>query len=136
MLESPSNSRNRASAAWATFRRMLEYKCEREGTHFAAVRPHGTTKECARCGAETDKPLWVREHSCPACGFETDRDANAAVNILSRGLDDVGVVRPERTPSEIATATGTDVSPVPARRVMEQGSPALKERPQGASRAG
>jgi len=45
-----------------------------------------TTKACASCGVKTDKPLWVREHSCPSCGFEADRDANAAWNILSRGL--------------------------------------------------
>ncbi len=33
-----------------TFLRMLEYKCEREGTHFVAVDPAGTTKECGlRC---------------------------------------------------------------------------------------
>jgi predicted RNA-binding Zn-ribbon protein involved in translation (DUF1610 family) len=30
---------------------------------------------------KTDKLLWVREHSCPACGFELDRDASAAWNI-------------------------------------------------------
>jgi len=89
MMESPSNSRNTASAAWRTFLSLLEYKCEREGTHFVEVAPEGTTKECARCGVETDKPLWVREHSCPACGFEADRDANA-------------VVRPRLTGSKIA----------------------------------
>jgi putative transposase len=135
LMELDGNSRNRASAAWGTFRRMLAYKCEREGTHFAAVDPAGTTKECAKCGAETDKPLWVREHSCPACGFEADRDANAAGNILSRGLDQVGVVHPESTPSETATAVGTAVSAVPASRVIKQGSPALNERA-SASRAG
>jgi putative transposase len=86
LMELPSNSRNRAGAAWGTFLRMLEYKCEREGTHFVAVDPYGTTKECSECGVESDKPLWVREHSCPSCGFEADRDANAALNILSRGL--------------------------------------------------
>jgi putative transposase len=78
MMESPSNSRNTASAAWRTFLSLLEYKCEREGTHFVAVNPRGTTKECAACSVSTDKPLWVREHACPACGFEADRDANAA----------------------------------------------------------
>jgi putative transposase len=78
MLESPSNSRNTASAAWRTFLSLLEYKCDREGTHFVAVNPRGTTKERAACGVSTEKPLWVREHSCPACGFEADRDANAA----------------------------------------------------------
>jgi len=40
----PGNSRNRAGAAWGTFLRMLEYKCEREGTHFAEVDPRNTTK--------------------------------------------------------------------------------------------
>ncbi len=47
LMELPSNSRNRAGAAWGTFLRMLEYKCDREGTHFVAVDPAGTTKECA-----------------------------------------------------------------------------------------
>jgi len=78
MIESPSNSRNAASAAWRTFLSLLEYNCEREGTHFVAVNSRGTTKECASCGVSTEKPLWIREHSCPACGFEVDRDANAA----------------------------------------------------------
>jgi putative transposase len=59
MLESPSNNRNTASAAWQMFLSMLEYKCEREGTHFGAVEPAGTTKECAACGVSTDKRLWV-----------------------------------------------------------------------------
>ena len=125
MMESPSNSRNTASAAWRTFRSLLEYKCEREGTHFVAVNPKGTTKECASCGVSTEKPLWVREHACPACGFEADRDANAAWNILSRGLKDVGVGHSERTPVETALPVDTFVS---AKRVVEAGSPTLKER--------
>ncbi len=145
MLESPSNSRNTASAAWRTFLSLLEYKCEREGTHFVAVNPRGTTKECAACGVSTEKPLWVREHSYPACGFEADRDANAAWNILSRGLEDVGVGHSERTSPEIEdfwcanesrsdsltpveTALPTDTTQVSAKRVVEAGSPTLKER--------
>ena len=134
MLESPRNSRNTASAAWNTFTKMLETKCEREGTHFVEVQPEGTTKECASCGVETDKPLWVREHSCPACGFEADRDANAAWNILSRGLSKLGVGHSEGTPVETALPTGTNM--VPAKRVVETGSPCLKEPPTAASRQG
>ena len=105
--------------------RMLEYKCEREGTHFVAVDPKDTTKECASCGVRTNKPLWVGEHSCAACGFEADRDANAAWNILSRGLEDVGVGYSESTPVETALPVDT---PVTAKRVLETGSPTLKER--------
>jgi len=126
MLESPSNSRNTASAAWNTFTELLEYKCEREGTHFVAVDPKDTTKECAECGVKTDKPLWVREHSCPSCEFEADRDLNAAWNVLSRGLSELGVVHSEGTPVETALPTGTAV--VPAKRVVETGSPTLNER--------
>ncbi|TKX61055.1 RNA-guided endonuclease TnpB family protein, partial [Halorubrum sp. GN12_10-3_MGM] len=120
LVELPRNSRNRAGAAWGTFLGMLEYKCEREGTHFVAVNPRGTTKECASCGVKTEKPLWMREHSCPACGFEADRDANAAWNILSRGLEEVGVGYSESTPVETALPVDT---PVSAKRVVETGSP-------------
>ena len=125
LVELPRNSRNRAGVAWGTFLGMLEYKCEREGTHFVAVNPRGTTKECASCGVKTEKPLWMREHSCPACGFEADRDANAAWNILSRGLEEVGVGYSESTPVETALPVDT---PVSAKRVVETGSPTLKER--------
>ena len=126
LVELPGNSRNRAGAAWGTFLQMLEYKCEREGTHFVAVEPAGTTKECAACGVSTDKPLWVREHSCPSCGFTADRDWNAAYNILVRGLKQIGTGCPESTPAETALPTGTHS--VPAKRVVETGSPTLKER--------
>jgi putative transposase len=129
LVELPGNSRNRARAAWGTFRRMLEYKCEREGTHFVAVDPAGTTKECAACGTSTDKPLWVREHSCPSCGFTADRDWNAAWNILSRGIKKLGAGRSESTPVETALPTGT--TSVPAKRVVETGSPTLKREPSG-----
>ena len=129
MLESPSNSQNTASAAWDTFTTLLEYKCKREGTHFVEVEPEGTTKECASCGAATDKPLWVREHSCPACGFIMDRDANAAINILSRGFEQLGVVHSEATPVETALPMFTPQQEVvDVQRVVESGSPTLKDR--------
>ncbi len=121
-------------AAWNIFTDMLETKCEREATYFAEVEPEGTTKECAQCGVETDKPLWVREHSCLACGFKADRDANAAWNILSRGLTDLGVGHSELPPVETALAVDTAV--VSAKRVVETGSPCLKEPPKAASRQG
>ena len=132
MLESSGNSQNTASAAWDTFTTVLEYKCKREGTYFVEVEPAGTTKDCASCGVETDKPLWVREHSCPACGFEMDRDANAAITILSRGFEERGLGQSEdTTPVETAlplfTSSGS-VDVVDGKRVIESGSPTLTER--------
>jgi len=55
------------------------------------VDPAGTTKQCAKCGVETKKPLWVREHSCPSCGFTADRDHNASLEVYQRGLEQLGV---------------------------------------------
>ena len=125
LIELAGNSHNRARAAWGTFLSLLKWKCKREGTHYVRVDPAGTTKECTACGVSTDKPLWVREHSCPACGFSADRDWNAAWNILVRGLKQLGTGCAESTPAETALPTGT--TSVPAKRVVETGSPVLKE---------
>lgn len=97
------------------------------------------------------KPLWVRKHSCPSCGFKADRDLNAVVrlrltgskiardfatayNILSRGLDQTGVVHSDSMSSERASRLSNDLQrlcslwgtdSVPVKRVTEAGSPAL-----------
>ncbi len=132
MLESAGNSQNTASAAWDTVTTFVEYNCKREGPHFVELEPAGTTTECASCGVETDNPLCVRDHSWPACGFEMDRDANAAINILSRGFEQRGVGHSGGPPVETAlplfTSSGaSDV--VDGKRVLETGSPTLNERP-------
>jgi len=131
LLESSENARNKAEVGWRDFITILEHHGDKNGCHVVQVNPRGTTKECASCGVETRKPLWVREHSCPTCGFELDRDWNASLNVLSRGLDKLGVVHSEATPVETATAVSTDGGDssivVDASRVTETGSPALKE---------
>jgi putative transposase len=132
MLEFSENARNKAEVGWRDFITILKHHGEKNGCHVVQVNPRGTTKECAACGVETRKPLWVREHSCPACGFELDRDWNAALNVISRGLDKLGVVHSEATPVETATAVSTDGGEyssiiVDASCVVEAGSSALKE---------
>jgi putative transposase len=123
MLQADGNARNKQDAAWRQFIQLLEYKADLYGTHVVQVEPTGTTKECARCGVETRKPIWVREHSCPSCGFETGRDANAAMNVLQRGFSALGLGWPEDTPVETVTATDTDaIHEVSASHVVESGS--------------
>ena len=107
MLESEGNARNKSEVGWSDFRSILEHHCDKHGTHYVEVPAHGTTKECACCGVETAKPLWVREHSCPSCGFELDRDWNAALNVKSRGLEKLGVVHSKDTPVKTATVLRT-----------------------------
>ncbi len=55
-----------------------------------AVPPHYTSQNCSNCGKVVTKTLSVRTHVCPHCGYVADRDVNAALNILQRGLSTVG----------------------------------------------
>jgi len=144
MLESDGNARNKGEVGWRDFITILKHHGRKNGCHVVEVEPRGTTKECASCGVETEKPIWVRKHSCPSCGFESDRDWNAALNVKSRGLEKLGVVHSKETPVESATVLRTEGSDGPhengvlvdavdsfsvsASRVVESGSPCLKER--------
>ena len=124
ILETSQNAKNKQDAAWSRFLELLEYKADLHGTHVEKVKPEGTTKECAVCGVETAKPIWVREHSCPACGHTEDRDLNAAKNILNRGLKQLGAGRSESTSVQTALPTFTPHrEAVDAKRVIEPGSP-------------
>ena len=50
------------------------------------VNPRNTTKMCSSCSEIVPKKLSERIHTCPVCGLVLDRDENAALNILQRGL--------------------------------------------------
>ena len=80
-----------ANASWYQFRTMLEYKCAWYGKQLIIVKPNYTSQICSRCGYHSGKkPLEVRGWTCPKCGTHHDRDINAAVNILHKGLKAVG----------------------------------------------
>ncbi|MFN7511523.1 zinc ribbon domain-containing protein, partial [Microcystis sp.] len=46
-------------------------------------------QNCSNCGETVKKSLSTRTHQCK-CGCVLDRDENAAINILKRGLSTVG----------------------------------------------
>ena len=80
-----------ANASWYQFRAILEYKCAWYGKQLIVVKPNYTSQQCSNCGYQSGpKPLEVREWTCPNCGTHHDRDVNAAVNILHKGLKAVG----------------------------------------------
>lgn len=80
-----------ANASWYQFRSMLEYKCAWYGKQLIVVNPSYTSQICSVCGFHSGKkPLDVREWTCQQCGTHHDRDINAAVNILNRGLKAIG----------------------------------------------
>lgn len=80
-----------ANASWYQFRTMLEYKCAWYGKRLITVKPNYTSQICSQCGYHSSsKPLEIREWTCPQCGAHHDRDINAAVNILHKGLKAIG----------------------------------------------
>jgi putative transposase len=77
--------------AWGNFLTILSAVALRSGVHFVKVNPHNTTVDCSGCGTKVPKTLSVRLHQCPKCELELDRDENAAINILQKGLTAVGL---------------------------------------------
>lgn len=67
---------------------MFSYKAEEAGTrwHVANTKKLKPTQRCANCGALVQKRLDERTHLCPACGFATCRDRNAALVCLVDAL--------------------------------------------------
>lgn len=76
-------------AGWYQFRLWLEYFGKVFGKITIAVVPNGTSQECSSCGTVVKKSLSTRTHVCQ-CGCELDRDHNAALNILQKGIGTVG----------------------------------------------
>ena len=72
--------------AWSQFISMTIAKAEEAGRTVVLVNPRNTSKMCSSCGKIVSKALSVRVHTCPVCGLVMDRDANAALNIVQRGL--------------------------------------------------
>ena len=79
-----------SDAGWSTLRQWLEYFGRKYGKVTVAVPPHYTSQNCSNCGNVVKKALSVRTHVCLHCGYVADRDVNAALNILQRGLSTVG----------------------------------------------
>ena len=88
MLKNHKLAKAISNASWSTFVRYLRYKCEWYGKLFILVPPHYTSRICHHCSWDSGKkPLGIREWTCPHCHETHDRDINAAINILYRGLE-------------------------------------------------
>lgn len=67
------------------FRTQLESKCKQYGIELRIVsRWYPSSKTCACCGyIKKDLKLSDRVYICEDCGFEIDRDLNAAINLMN-----------------------------------------------------
>ncbi|RLF45298.1 MAG: hypothetical protein DRN17_02830 [Thermoplasmata archaeon] len=70
------------------FFNILEYKAQLYGREVIKVDAKDTSKTCSNCGYVFHRlKLSDRTFRCPQCNFKIDRDLNASINILKRGLE-------------------------------------------------
>ncbi len=85
-------SKSILDAAWGRFINILEAVAVKRGVRVIKVSPYGTSQDCSGCGVKVPKTLSIRLHECHKCGLQMDRDENAALNILDRALNEVGLI--------------------------------------------
>ena len=86
-------NRSIADIAWGTFLRLLSYKATwHRRTVVEVDRWFASSKLCSACGEKNSKlTLSTRSWTCAHCNTKHDRDENAAVNIETKGLTDLGL---------------------------------------------
>jgi len=104
MVKNHFLARNILDSGWGTFTNMLDYK-----TILVDVPAKNTTIQCSRCGSMVPKSLAVRTHRCDKCELILDRDHNAAINILKKGLDIFGIVLDMKLPQELREVTPVEI---------------------------
>ena len=90
-------------SSWGTFLQKLEYKCKL----LVEVSAKNTTIDCSRCGSKVPKNLTVRIHRCDKCNLVMDRDYNASINILQKGLK---IFNQNKLPQELREVTPVEIS--------------------------
>jgi len=91
MVKNHPLAKSITDASWSLFRQYLAYYGRVYGRVAVAVPPAYTSQDCSSCGKRVRKSLSERTHACP-CGCVLDRDENAALNILAKGLEQLGTI--------------------------------------------
>lgn len=88
-------SQNLQISAPRTFMDKIEYKCDWNDVSFIKVpRNFPSTQICSTCNTQNQNisgigQLGTRNWKCPHCGSAHDRDLNASINILNKGLEKI-----------------------------------------------
>lgn len=101
MVRNNHLARHISDASWNKFKQLLSYKAESAGKTMVCVNPGGTSQEYNH-------------------GEGLDRDYNASLNILQRGVEKLGLGWSEFTPADIGPLQ--ELQFVPASLVVETGS--------------
>ena len=89
MIRNHKLAQHISSVSWSKFYEMLEYKARWYGNDIVKVPTmYPSSQICSCCGHKNPivKNLAIRKWECPNCHSFHNRDTNAAINILKKGL--------------------------------------------------
>ena len=89
MMRNHRLARSIASVSWSKFFDMLAYKAMWYGNDIIRIPTmYPSSQTCSCCGYKNPlvKNLAVRNWECPKCHTKHNRDTNAGINILNKGL--------------------------------------------------
>lgn len=88
MMSNRKLSKSIADVSWSEFVSMIKYKSDWYGKEFIQIESWFPSSQiCSNCqDNDGRKSLDVRDWTCSNCGAHHDRDINASINILNRGL--------------------------------------------------
>ena len=89
MMRNHKLAQHIGSASWSKFFDMLSYKSIWYGNDIVKVPTmYPSSQTCCCCGFKNPlvKNLAIRKWECPECHTKHDRDTNASINILNKGL--------------------------------------------------
>lgn len=95
LMKNHRQAKSIGDASWYEFTRQIEYKSAWNDRVYRKVdRFFPSSQLCSSCDFkyEAVKTKNLREWRCPNCGAYHDRDINAAINILIRGSQDLGLL--------------------------------------------
>lgn len=102
MLSNHKLARSVQELSLYRFKQILEYKAKWNNREIVIVdRWFPSSKNCSNCGNKKQNlTLKDRVYNCSNCGYEIDRDLNAAINIHNEGIRLIGMSCAELTPLE------------------------------------